>query len=211
MGYKPYRVGPGECIASIAFDLGFSQESIWNDPENADLVRKRAGDGNVLAENDVLQIPDREPIWRPCAVNAQHVFKRKSNAEKLLVQFKQNGKPRSNEAYVLTIEGVIKDGKTDKDGVIDVWVRANAKEGKLRFPANGEEYVLQLGNLDPASTVAGAKARLRNLGLFAGEVDAEPDSRYLVALRSFQRQHKLESEEGLSEATQAKLKSMHGS
>lgn len=211
MGHEPYKVKKGECISSIAFQRGFFRETIWGDSLNAELAKKRVDDGNVLAENDVLQIPERQPAWRQYDVDSHHRFLRKGAAEKLILQFKLNGEPRSKAQYVLDIDGVVRDGETDGNGVLDVWIPSNAKGGKVRFLVTGEEYVLQLGSLAPASTVSGAKARLKNLGLYTGEINDVMDPAFETALRGFQRLYKVDTEGGLNEATQAKLRALHGS
>jgi hypothetical protein len=53
-----YQVQRGDCVLGIAAEFGFTDwNEIWSHPENKDL-RARRPDPTVLAEGDVVFVPD---------------------------------------------------------------------------------------------------------------------------------------------------------
>jgi hypothetical protein len=54
-----HTVRQGDCIASISFRNGFLPETIWNDPNNAEL--RRTKHPNILKPGDIVFIPDKRP------------------------------------------------------------------------------------------------------------------------------------------------------
>jgi peptidoglycan hydrolase-like protein with peptidoglycan-binding domain len=72
-------------------------------------------------------------------------------------------------------------------------------------------YPLDLGRLDPASTVPGAADRLNNLGFGDGSRPEEPTPEFEEAVSNFQRARKLQVTGKLDAATQEELRKAHGS
>ncbi|HUU46767.1 MAG TPA: peptidoglycan-binding protein [Acidobacteriota bacterium] len=209
MAHKKYTVKQGDCISSIAFEHGFFPDTIWNDPENSELKEKRE-DPNVLLPGDVVYIKDKEIKEESCASDQRHRFRRKGVPEILRIQFKINDEPRANEAYVLEIDGSRSEGKSDGDGVVEVWIPPSAMSGKISFPDGEDEYELELGDLDPITEISGLQARLRNLGFYDGEVDGEESEELEQAIRVIQERHDLEPTGELDETTRDKILEEHG-
>lgn len=91
-----------------------------------------------------------------------------------------DGTPRAGRAYTLELdEGTVRQGTTDADGFLVEHVPAATAHVTVRVevPDFGtEEYVLRLGQLDPADAPRGLQQRLRNLGFTcapSGELDAQ--------------------------------------
>jgi hypothetical protein len=100
-----HRVKPGEGTTSISELYGFSDQTIWSHPDNADL-RARRSDMNALMPGDELVIPDKvaKEVDRPAG--ASHTFKRKGIPAKYRVQLVSRGKPLANRPYELLIDDV---------------------------------------------------------------------------------------------------------
>jgi hypothetical protein len=210
---EDYQVKQGDCISSIAYEHGFFGETLWKHGGNASLKSKRK-DPNVLMEGDVVHIPDKAEKLENGATEQKHRFRRKGVPAKLAVQFTFDGKARANVPFTLMIDDVSKDGKTDGDGWIRQPIPPNAREAKVLLKpkkSEPEEYVLQLGHLDPVDTISGQKARLENLGFFQGEVLPEPTSDYTAAIKGFQKVHGLNETGVADNDTQQKLKQEHQS
>ena len=78
-----YTVKQGDHLSSIAKAYGFSDyETIWNDPNNAELKQLRE-DPNVLFPGDVVYIPDRELRVEARATEVRHKFVKHGKAIKI--------------------------------------------------------------------------------------------------------------------------------
>ena len=184
MAYRKHTVKQGECISSIADKYGLFPEDVWNDQKNRKLKDERK-DPDVLMPGDAVYVRGKEENEESCASEERHRFRRKGVPEKLAIQFKVGDQPRAEEDYVLEVDGALCEGKTDKDGKIDVWVPPGAKKGKITFRAGGE-YELGLAHLDPITETSGVQARLRNLALYRGPVDGKLSEELRTAIRRFQ-------------------------
>jgi len=192
MAHWKYTVQQGDCISSIAFENGFSPDTLWNDPENKTLKQNRK-DPNVLLPGDIVSIRDKEQRDQSCASEQCHRFKRKGVPEKLRMQFMdQEDHPRANVDYQLEIDGVLSENKTDKDGKVEIWIPPNAKEGTITFPDSGEKYELQLGVLDPITETTGVQARLNNLGFYFGPIDGTMNHETIEAIKQFQAENDID-------------------
>lgn len=210
MAYKKYIVKQGDCISSIAYKYGLFPESIWNDSENSKLKQDRK-DPNVLMPGDEVYIRDKEEKEESCASEKKHRFKKKGVPERLRIQFMdEEDKGRANEAYVLDIDGDLSENKTDKDGKVEIWIPPNAKEGKITFRDSGEEYELQLGELDPVTEITGVQARLSNMGFYEGELDGKMSEELENAIRDFQENKDLDPTGKLDELFRQKLEKVYG-
>jgi len=208
-----YTVQQGDCVGSIAYENGFYWETLWNHPSNSELKSKRK-DPNVLMDGDLVHIPDLTPKQEAGATAKRHTFKWKGVPSKLNVRFAFDGKPRANIPYTLDVDGSVREGKTDGDGWVRSTLQPNAVLAKITLkPVNkeAEEYVLNLGHLSPVETISGQKARLKNLGFFAGQVSSENSPDYVQAIKGFQKASGLNDTGTADAATQDKLKQMHRS
>ena len=68
-----------------------------------------------------------------------------------------------------------------------------------------EHHELRLGHLEPSHTVAGAQARLANLGLYPGSIDGELGAALELAILHFQVERELEPTGLLDETTYSAL------
>jgi N-acetylmuramoyl-L-alanine amidase len=206
-----HRVKAQECLSSIAEEYGFFPGTIWDDPRNADLRRERV-DGNVLREGDVVVVPDLRQRGEKIATAKRHRFRRKGVPEILRLRLcDPRGRPRAGLSYVLVIDGVPKDGTTDSDGRIKVWIPTGAKRGELRVSEKGrvEIHPLTFSALVPLDGEDGVRQRLLNLGYLA-EADAD-DAEVERGLRRFQEDHKVPVTGLCDDATKRAIEALYRS
>jgi hypothetical protein len=194
-----HEVKPGECLSSIAFSHRFAPETIWDHPDNADL-RGRRPDPNVLMPGDVVVIPDRERGGVTRATGDAHPFKLKGVPAFLRLRLLFAGAPRAKEPYRLVVEGGREfEGETDDEGRIEHPIPPDARFARLFLQGDEEHYLLDLGHLDPVTSVTGLQARLRALGYYNREVNGDRDDATEASLRRFERDAGLAGDAGLAE------------
>lgn len=206
-----HTVQQGECLVSIAESYGFFWETLWSHPENAAL-RARRRDPTVLAQGDVVFVPDktRKEFTRP--TGARHTFRVKNVPAKFQLRLlNEDGTPRAGLAYVLTVDGREIPGTTDGEGTVKASIAPTARDGVLRITETGEEYTLDLGHLEPVDTVRGAKARLQALGGYDGPLDDRMGPSFSRALEDFQGANGLARTGVLDASTQDALRTAFGS
>lgn len=209
---KVYTIRQQDCLCSIAADHGFYPDSIWDDAGNKEL-RERRPNRNTLLPGDELVIPDLRRKDVACATGGRHRFVRKGVPEMVkLVLRDEDGEPRADLPYTLTIDGVSWEGTTDGDGAIEHAIPPNAREGELAVgDYRLETYPLDLGGLDPIDTVSGAQQRLENLGHPCERLDGVLGEPTRAALREFQGAHELDVTGEYDDPTRSKLEEIHGS
>jgi hypothetical protein len=206
---EDYLIRQGESVRSIAFERGFTEETLWNLPENKELKDLRK-DPNVLLEGDKLHIPDLRPREENRSADSRHKFKKKGVPAKLKLRILEEGKPLANTAYVLMIDGKRIQGKTDSDGNMEQSVPPNSSRAELQMEGDDEPRTLLLSHLDPHDTPSGIKGRLKNLGFIISSVGGEIDEEAKRAIELFQSQNDLEPTGEVNDAFLQKLEKKHG-
>jgi hypothetical protein len=211
-----YIVKQGDHIARIAHEHGVSSWSvIWLHPDNKPLRDKRQNP-HVLHPGDVLQIPEREQRTEQVATEKRHRFERAGQTLKLRLALKDLVfEPIANTECTLFVDGVKHDLVSNGDGVIEAAVPATASQASLVFARQDKplELPLLVGHLDPVDTPSGQKARLNNLGYFAGTQADEDEALLKSAIEEFQLEHMgggAAVDGKCGPKTQAKLKQVHG-
>ncbi len=204
---KNHRVLAGECIASIAYRHGFHPDTLWDAPANAKLKQLREGP-NVLLAGDIVVIPDKRVRSESAEVEKLHRFRRKGVPEVLRLRLVDDeGEPRKQVSYTLTIDGKTTHGETDSDGRLSAGILPNAKEGLLTVGQGplAELFPLALGRLDPVDTLRGVQQRLNNLGWECGAEDGVLGEELGEVLRRFQDRHGLSMTGEADDETCSKL------
>jgi hypothetical protein len=202
----------GDCVLSIARRYGFSPDTLWAHPNNADLRNRRKR--TILLPGDPVFIPERTDREETVPTGEMHLFRARGLPIcRVSVRFLREGEPRASVRYTLTVGGQSFAGETDDDGKVEHRIPTESTLGELVLhDAGGDEiYLLQLGHLNPRNDVAGAQSRLHHLGFGCGPIDGKLGPRTRAALRTFQRNHGLEVTGRLDDPTQVKLEEVHGS
>jgi len=212
VGRGGYVVRQGECLLSIAFDLGFFWETLWNHPANAQLKEVR-GDAMVLLEGDRLTIPEKTEKQEPGSTERRHTFRLRGVPARLKLRFLKESSPRYNTRCIIDIDGLLIETSTDGQGIISVPIRPNAKKAIVRL-GKGDDHVcyeVMLGHLDPYDSIRGVQQRLRNLGMYSGGISAQWDEETAAAVREFRRHRALPEGDDLDDATCRAIRDENGS
>jgi hypothetical protein len=203
-----YEVKQGDCIESIAFQHGLFWGTVWNHAKNLNLREKRK-DPNVLFPGDVVFVPEKEKKHESGVTEQRHRFKRKGVPLKIRLRLFIGDEPRADESYVLVIDGHIFTGTTGANGEVEHPIPPDAKNARLVVGEEQEEYVLDLGHMNPIKEISGIQARLNNLGFDCGAVDGILGPKTEAALRKFQKEYNLAESGNVDEETCNKLLDVH--
>jgi len=198
-----YKVRQGECIHSIAFRYGFFPDTLWDHAENAELKRLR-GDPHVLLPGDIVFIPDATTKEESGADGQRHRFRRKGIPKTLRIQIVGANGPIADTEYQIAIDGRLSNGRTDPDGFVVEPIEPDAARARLVL-ADGQEYEIELGSLDPIDEVCGQQKRLRNLGYWSHRIDPAKTAETAAALLAFQQSEGLDPTGEADAATKDRL------
>ena len=206
----PHTIRQGESITSLAERYGHFVETIWNHADNADL-RQRRTDMDILMPGDVVVIPDKRLKEVSKSDKQKHVFRRRGVPAKFRMQLFDFDTPRANQDYTLSIDGKLRNGTTDDQGVLEEHVPTGAREGILIIGEDNFRIKVLFGELNPVDDITGVKQRLRNLGYDPGPIDESESPVFKSTLAAFQRRVELEPTGELDDPTRSKLKDLHES
>ncbi len=209
-----YRVGPGDCLASIAERFGFHDPMIiYNHPDNAALRRARP-DPNVLLPGDEVFVPERKPRIEELATEQRHRFVVKRPLTFLRLRLEEaDGKPRSGLPYEVEYLNTKVKGVTTAAGVIEQPIPRDLTLAVVTLGKGKSKEVFNvgLGFIDPVTSASGLRQRLGNLGLLRPLDGVSDDLALRFAIHSFQLREGLEPTGGPDADTLRKLVEVHGS
>ena len=220
MGY--HTVLQGEHLSGIARQYGFwSGKLIWDHPQNAELKKLRQNP-NVIFPGDSVFIPEKRPRTEIRSAGKAYRFELKTETILLrLVLEDLFEKPIANATCELRVEDDVFPLTTDGTGRIEQEIEWDARTALLTIkdpstPINEILIPIRIGELDPVNEESGQRARLNNLGYFAGPLDEKTPAtrddaaRFLSAVEEFQCDHGLVVDGKCGPTTQARLRQLHG-
>ena len=200
-------VEPGQHISGIAQAYGFEDYTVvWKHGKNAALAKKRDV-AHAFNEGDEVYVPALAPKPVDKPTGAKHTFTIKQSPLKLRVKLLGTDmKPVTDAACTLDGTALTSDG----DGVVEIPVDKLAESSTLTV--DGTDQAMTIGRLNTVddATVAGWKARLFNLGFLMDPSLPDADGEVVFALQDFQAEHSLDVSGKFDDATQSKLKDVHG-
>jgi hypothetical protein len=213
-------VQQGDHLSGIAKQYGFSDyRTIWLHPQNAALRAERHNP-NVIFPGDRVFIPDKDEKQELRETDQRHRFQvEKPKLQLHLVLEDQYERPLAKTKCALQVDGETRQLTTDRRGLIKQDITAEAQIGhvivsSVETPINEVPIPIKIGHLDPEKTVSGQKARLNNLGYFAGpeedRTEEENQAQFVSAIEEFQCDEGLTVDGKCGPRTQAKLKEVHG-
>lgn len=181
-----HEVKQGDSTIKLADKHGFFSDTIWNDPANAELKKKRENK-DVLLPGDMIVIPDKEPKYETKPTEQRHRFRRKGMPGVFRVQVFDSDEPRANQRYILTAGPISSEGTTDATGTLKEFVPPSCSKIKLVIGDDEQEFIFQIGHLDPINEMIGVQKRLFNLGHDPGPFDGQLSPQTRAALTAFQQ------------------------
>lgn len=214
---RAYVIRQGDYLEKLAHRMGFDAETVWDDPANAEMKRRR--DPNLLYPGEVLYVPEatRDPV--PITSRAVNDYVAVVPKTTVRLVFEDADGPLAHEPYVVEGVGPFAEQTTDGDGAVVLSLAVHVRECRVVFPRRGIAYPVKVGDMDPIDEDIGVRKRLRNLGYGAGMDEDEgvglsDESRAAcdqMAILAFQKQRGLEVTGALDEATRAALEGGHTS
>lgn len=207
-----HKVQQGEWLSRIAHQHGFKDwQIIWNHEKNTELREKR-GSPDILKPGDILYIPDKASKQIEVAAGQKHRYQvPRPKANLTLVLKDIDSQPRAKVKWTLKFDGYPDcNGMTGDDGQIKAEIPPRIKKAKLLLPDEESEISLEIGHLDPVTTVRGIQARLAQLGYKPGPIDGIIGSRTREAIRAFQKDNALVIDGIAGPATRSKLQEKYG-
>jgi hypothetical protein len=199
-------VETGDCVASLAHRHGLLPACVWEAPENAAL-RERRQDLYLLAPGDEVRIPARQARLETCPSGQRIWYRRRGVPERLLLELRDEGRPRSDLPYELEVEGELcARGTTDGAGRLEAWIPPEAREARLLLP--DEVIHLALGALGPRGEDDGLCDRLENLGYL--DSGAREGDALVRGLTAFQQAEGLRPSGELDDPTRCRLVELYG-
>lgn len=186
-----HEVKSGETLVSIAHHYGYDAwEWAWNHELNREL-REHGRGPNVLGVGDLVHLPPIPETFHPAKTGKLNTFQLARTRTVVRVQVYDDWGPSLDGLpYEVLVAGEPHAaGDVGRGGLIEVEVGPKVRELELRVHAPNRTlcWSLGVGKLAPFDTVAGQQARLRNLGLYEGDVTGEADEAFARAVRRFQR------------------------
>ncbi len=206
----------GEHLSQISAKYGFRDyRTIWDHPGNAKLKALRKTP-NVLLPGDTVHIPDKLQKQESRATGQLHRFQVPSQRLFLHLALKDwANQPLVDTACELQLEGKAIPLKTDADGRIKVPISITEADATLTFKDPMVPFDLlvpiKIGHLDPVDSASGQMARLSNLGYITRPLEDVDDIVLARTVQEFQCDTGLPVTGECDDATQSKLKEMHGS
>lgn len=118
---------------------------------------------------------------------------------------------RANFTYTLQIDNQTFEGKTDTEGWIEQIIPPSAKKGQLILTDSDETYDLNLGHLDPLDQLEGVQQRLKNLGLYVGDIDGKDGDMTRTAVQFYQKHKGMTVSGAIDDELKNSLQNCHGS
>lgn len=214
VGQGDYEVREGDCMSSIAKSKGFFWETLWNDPANEELKSTRE-DPNVLMPGDRVTIREKMRKDEACAAEQRHRFKRKGEPSKLNLCVRDDGEPVAEKPYVLEVDGKeVASGSTDAAGNVQIQIPGNAQKGVLTVEVDEEtklEFKLNLGSMQPITSLKGVQQRLKNLGYPIDKPDGRESPQTKRAIQMFQSDQEIPETGKPDQTTRDALETAYGS
>jgi hypothetical protein len=205
-----HKVAKFEDVPQIAAKKGyFDPAAIHADAANESLATDRPN-LNQLVEGDQLTLPPKESEPLPARSGIlKAIILASRPVQRLRIQLQAD----VGFSYVLKVGTATFRGDHEGSALIEHEVPALSTKGNLKVTFVGGapplEWALELGTLEPATTIKGQQARLMNLGFDPQGVDGKVGKNTKAATTAFQTFVGLEPSGELDEATVAELEKRH--
>jgi hypothetical protein len=210
---RDHHIELGDHLVRLARQhLHGTVDGVWLDPTNAEL-RERRTDPAVLAEGDVVHVPDGPPRrFSGLLSRREHeIVLDLPDAYLRLALIRPSGVGYAAVQTRASFDGETVELAPDAEGMIDLVIGPETERVHLEY--DQQRVMLRVAHLQPVDLPAGWHARLENLGYEPGPFGSSAradEYRLRSAIEEFQCDHDLEVDGIVGENTQAKLLEMHG-
>jgi peptidoglycan hydrolase-like protein with peptidoglycan-binding domain len=185
MASEPYVIRQGDFLSKLAQRRGFDADTVWNDPQNADLKQSRSS-YDVLSPGDLIYLPVQKPTTFSLSVGSENNFTVDVPLIDISITLTDDDEPVKNAACHVLLEGSDTpiDTTTDGDGLLKFQVPMDCDTVTLTLDDPPASYTVRIGHMDPDNEPAGVALRLTNLG-YIDDPNASGES-LADAVRAFQ-------------------------
>ena len=196
MGTQPYIIRQGDFWTGLAHRHGFEAEEVWSGDANRE-IRGRRANPDQLHPGDIVYLPTEPLAGQSVRARQKNAFRARVPATSVHIVLHDTDGPLANEPYRLEGLGEVREGTTDTDGNVTIEMPITATEVSLVLWRRHTVYPIRLGHLDPIEEVSGVRQRLEHLGFHGfrtvrtSDINADEQDWDAVAVRAFQRAHRL--------------------
>jgi hypothetical protein len=167
---QPYVIKQGDHLALLAYKFGFDADTVWNDPQNAQL--RQAGhlskDPNILYPTDMLYIPDQKPpVMTSLTTGATNTFVSTAPTTNITLQI--SDPTFASQAYAVQELPGLTGLTTDANGTATFSAPVTLETATILFET-GPTFVCHIGSLDPVDTLSGVFQRLQCLAYIDADI-----------------------------------------
>jgi hypothetical protein len=211
---RTHEVQQGDSLFTIAAAYRIADwQKIWNHAGNAGLRRQRK-DPQILYPGDAVVLPEPPPDLVAKIDGRLELTVHRCGVQPIELHLLcLDDTPMADTEYTLSYASADRYGTTDGDGRLVAEIPIDVTQ--IELTAGDLQWELRLGALNPLEDadddgLSGAQGRLKNLGLFDGEIDGKPSPELERALRRFQLQHEIPRSGVLDDETRDALIRTHG-
>ena len=214
-----YIVKEGDTLIGISKAFGFyDYKTIYNDPSNTQFKNKRP-DPHIIYTGDEITIPEKGSKTVNIQVGNKAKFKIANQKQILRLRFSDFGEPIKKEPFSLIIKSdgledfIIENKKTDDTGMIEELIPTSYINPHGQTVAHviikGIIHRINIGSLDPISTISGIQQRLKNGGYTLNDEKGVFGQDTYYAIRAFQEMNGLEVTGKINDEFRSKLSQYH--
>jgi hypothetical protein len=168
---QPYVIRQGDYLLNLAYQFGFDADTVWNDPQNAQLRQDGhlSQDPNILNPTDMLYIPDQKPpAMTTLTPGTTNSFVANTLTTTITLQI--SDPTFASQAYTVQELPELTGLTTDANGTVSFSVPVTLATATIVFET-GTNLVCQIGSLDPPDTLSGVFQRLQSLAYIDAEIN----------------------------------------
>lgn len=210
MDSQRYVVRQGDYLAKLAYQFGCEPSAIWDHPDNAEVRKRRGGDGELLYPGDLLVIPTAPPKEVGVQGGTTNDYAAEVPRIEVVVRLVFGADAFANEEYEVQGVGEPQKGTTDAEGKLSFQAPVTARTATILLTKLNWPLPVQIGDMDPMAEPLGVMKRLFQLG-YLEELRSTDDVEYLAAgLKAFQSAKGLPETGEIDEATMSALEELYG-
>lgn len=193
-------------VHELAWRSGASVSEVWNDDNNRAL-RERGRTPAILAPGDVVHLPTQRSSRR-VTPHTKNVYRAVIPVLRTRLRLIKDGAltPWANTKLRVRMgTSAPHDAATDKDGWVELDIPIVTSWIVMELVDQNVLLDLEVGGLDPVTTIDGIRMRLVLLGRYHGPMRGEADEILRAAIRTYQRHQSLEVTGEPDAPTRAKL------